>query len=413
VQLSGEEAEELANRFHGLRDRVPELAVLSTCNRTEVYSLARDPAQGDELVRRLFQDVKDSPHMNNGDYAYLLEGSDTVRHLFRVASGIESLMVGEPQILGQVREAFKQAERSQATGAILSRLFNSALHVGKRARTETSIGEGSVSVAYAAVDLALKVYEGLDRRTVAVLGAGDTGRLVATRMAEQRPDRLLVLNRTLERAADVAKELAGEAFSLDAWPEILQEADVVVAATSAPEPFIRSEAVEKIARARGTKPLVFVDISNPRNIDPGVRSVENVFLYDLDALEDIAEQNRLRRIGEVPQVEQIVDEEVRAFIDWYDALQVVPVLRSFRDHFHRIGESELASLRGLNDEERESMSAYTRALVNKLLHLPTTKIKGVDASTTQGLRKLVAIQELFELKLDQYGGGGSGEDDDA
>ncbi len=402
VQMNAAEVEQFCARLRAERDEILELSVLSTCNRTEIYSLVKDPEAADPLIRRAVEELKGVSHMSNGKYTYVLDGREMVRHLFRVASGIESLMVGEPQILGQVRDAYKLADHSRFTGAILTRAFNAALHVGKRARTETEIGEGTVSVAYAAVEMALKVFDGLDKHTVVVVGAGETGRLVATHMADQGPARLLVLNRTLEKAVALAAELDGEARPFEELATVLEEADVVVTATAATEPLLQRDDLARLARKRRTRPLVLVDISNPRNIDPAVGKLENVFLYDLDALESIADQNRQRRAREIPKVEAIVEEELDAFFDWYDALHVVPVLRAFRDRFHEIGATEVAKQKGLSDEELESLQAYTRLLINKLLHSPTTRIKNVDATTAHGLRKLVAIQELFELEIDKY-----------
>lgn len=402
VQMNATEVEAFCGRLRGERDQILELGVLSTCNRTEIYSLVADQDAADPLIRRTIEEMKGVPYMGNGKYTYLLEGRDMVRHLFRVSSGVESLMVGEPQILGQVRDAFKLADDSRAAGAILTRLFTTALHVGKRARTETEIGEGTVSVAYAAVEMALKVFDGLDKHTVVVVGAGETGRLAATHLADQSPAKLIVLNRTPERADQLAADFGGESRSMDSLVDVLLEADVVVTATGAPEPLLWSDTVEKIARARRTRPLVVLDISNPRNVDPAVGKIDNIFLYDLDALQGIADQNRARRAREIPKVEAIVEEEVGAFFDWYDALHVVPILRALRDQFHEVGRAEVERQKGLSREERESLQAYTRGLINKLLHEPTTRIKGIDAMTGSGVRKLVAIQELFELEIDRY-----------
>lgn len=412
VQMSAGEVEEFCGRLRKNRDDILELSVLSTCNRTEVYSLVADQDAADPLIRQAIEEMKGVPYMGNGKYTYRLEGRDMVRHLFRVASGIESLMVGEPQILGQVRDAFKLADHSRGAGAILTRLFNTALHVGKRARTETEIGEGTVSIAHAAVEMALKVFDGLDKHTVVVVGAGETGRLAATHLAEEKPARLLILNRTLEKAERLAGELGGVARPLASLEEVLLEADVVVMATASAEPLLWSDAMAKIGRARRTRPLVLIDISNPRNIDPAVGKIDNIFLYDLDALQDIADQNRARRSREIPKVEAIVDEELDAFFDWYDALHVVPVLRALRDRFHEVGREEVDRRGGLSQEERETLDAYTRLLINKLLHEPTTKIKGIDAMTAAGVRKLVAIQELFDLEIDRYTDSPSDQDDD-
>jgi glutamyl-tRNA reductase len=404
VQMSGPEVEEFCARLRGHRSDILELSVLSTCNRTEIYSLAADEDRAESLIREAVADLKGVPYMGNGRYTYLLEGPEMVRHLFRVAAGIESLMVGEPQILGQVRDAHRLADQGRFAGAVMTRLINSAIHAGKRARTETAIGEGTVSVAYAAVEMALKVFDGLEKHTVVVVGAGETGRLVATHLREQNPARLLVLNRTEARACELAGELGGEARPMSALDATLAEADVVVTATASPEPLLQSDHLSDVAKKRRTRPLVLVDISNPRNIDPAVGKIENIFLYDLDALEGIADQNRARRAREIPKVEAIVEEEVNGFFDWYDALHVVPVLRALRDRFHEIGAAEIARQKGLDAADREALAAFTRSLINKLLHQPTTRIKNIESLTVHGLHKLVAIQELFELEPGRYTG---------
>ena len=402
VQMTAGEVEVFCGRLRKERDQILELGVLSTCNRTEIYSLVSSQETADPLIRRAIEELKGVPHMGNGKYTYLLQGRDMVRHLFRVASGVDSLMVGEPHILGQVRDAFKLADHTRATGAILTRLFNSALHVGKRARTETEIGAGTVSVAYAAVEMALKVFDGLEKHTVAVIGAGETGELVATHMAAQNARRILVLNRTMERAEAVAAAVGGEARPLESLADVIAEADVVVTATGSPEPLIWSDQLESIARKRRGRPLVVVDISNPRNMDPAVGKIDNVFLYDLDALEEIADQNRARRAREIPKVEAIVDEEVDAFFDWYDALHVVPGAEGAPGPVSRVGRAEVERQKGLSREEREALQAYTRGLINKLLHEPTDPDQGRGRVDGQGMRKLVAIQELFELEIDRY-----------
>lgn len=415
VQFSTGDVEAFSGRLRGSRADVLELSVLSTCNRTEIYSLVRDPVAGDALIREAIEAQKGVPYMGNGKYTYRLEGPDSVRHLFRVAAGIESLMVGEPHILGQVRDAFKLADHNRTSGAVMSRLFDAAIHVGKRARTETEIGKGTVSVAYAAVEMALKVFDGLEKHTVAVVGAGETGALVAHHLAHHNPARLIVLNRTLSRAEALASELGGEAWSFDRLEDVLAEASVVVTATASTEPVLQTDHLNAVTKRRGRKPLVLVDISNPRNIDPAVGKIDSIFLYDIDALEAIADQNRARRAKEIPKVERIVEEEVAAFFAWYDSLQVVPVLRALRDRFHQVGAEEAArQSRRFSKADREALEAYTRSLVNKLLHQPTTRIRNIDAASHHGVHKLVAIQELFELELDRYndddGPGAEGEE---
>jgi glutamyl-tRNA reductase len=403
VQFAPTDVEALSARLRGSREEILELSVLSTCNRTEIYSLVQDPARAQALLRSAVEAQKGVPHLGNGRYAFVLEGESMVRHLFRVAAGIESLLVGEPQILGQVRDAYKLADHHRTAGAVLTRLFDTALRVGKRARTETEIGKGTVSVAYAAVEMALKVFDGLDNHVVVVVGAGETGALVARHMADQRPAKLIILNRTMERGAQLAAEVSGEARPLEELGAVLGDASVVVTATGAAQPLLHSGHLRQLVRKRGASPLVLVDIANPRNIDPAVGRIENIFLYDLDALEGIAEQNRARRAKEIPRVEAIVEEEVAQFMGWYESLRVVPVIRALRDQFHRVGEEELEKYaRRLDPRDRETFRAFARSLVNKLLHHPTSRIRGIDAASSHGVHKLVAVQELFELDLDRY-----------
>jgi glutamyl-tRNA reductase len=263
-----------------------------------------------------------------------------------------------------------------------------------------------VSVAYAAVEMALKVFDGLEKHTVAVVGAGETGALVARHLADQRPARLIILNRTLERAAALAAETGGEALPLEELATVLSEASVVVTATASPVPVLQSDHLRAVMKRRGSSPLALVDISNPRNIDPAVGRIDNIFLYDLDALQDIAEQNRKKRAREIPKVERIVEEEVAQFVGWYDSLQVVPVIRALRDRFHGLGEQEVEKYaRRLPASEREMFRMFARSLVNKLLHQPTSRVRSIDPATHHGVHKLVAIQELFELELERYTGG--------
>ena len=386
-----------------LRETIPEVVVVSTCNRTEFYALTRDRETADHALREAIYLHKGVQHLNNGKYTYSWTGRDTIQHLFRVAAGVDSLMVGEPQILGQVREAFDTAEKHRATGALMNRLFNSAVHVGKRSRSETEIGKGTVSVAFAAVEMAQKIFDGLETHPVLIIGAGETGALAAKHFAEARPRKLMVVNRTFGRAQELAAELGGSAVAWEELNDALAEAQVVVAATGSPEPILDVRRMERVLKKSSRGPKVLVDIANPRNIQPKVGNLDRVFLYDLDALESIADQNRVRRIKEIPKVEGIVAEEVDRFLDWYESLEMVPVIRALRGRFEEIASQEMQrQAKNFHPSDKEALEVYTRALLNKLLHQPTTRIRKVEPSSSQGLNKLVAIQELFELDVDAY-----------
>jgi len=322
---------------------------------------------------------------------------------------VDSLMVGEPQILGQVREAFDLAEKHRGAGALLTRLFNTAVHVGKRARTETEIGKGTVSVAYAAVEMAQKIFDGLENHGVLVIGAGETGALAARHFADAKPRELTVVNRTFEKAQELAADLGGRALPWEEMDRALVNARVVVAATGAPEAILDQKRMEAVLKRSDRGPKVMVDISNPRNIHPKVGDLDRIFLYDLDALESIAEQNRARRRKEIPKVEGIVAEEVDRFLAWYDSLEMVPVIRALRGRFEEIAGKEMQKqAKNFHPSDREALKEYTRALLNKLLHQPTTRIRNVEPSSSHGLHKLVAIQELFELDVEAYNGDSEG-----
>jgi glutamyl-tRNA reductase len=406
IQMGPDEMGTFYSHLREFREVLPELAVLSTCNRTEFYGLARDREAADHALREAIYLHKGIPHLNNGKYTYSWAGRETVRHLFRVAAGVDSLMVGEPQVLGQVREAFDLAEKHRASGALLTRLFNTAVHVGKRARTETEIGKGTVSVAYAAVEMAQKIFDGLEKHSVLVIGAGETGALAARHFSDANPLSLSVVNRTFEKAQELAANLGGHAVPWEEMDEALVDARVVVTATGAQEPILDQKRMERVLKRSGRGPKVLVDISNPRNIHPKVGDLDRIFLYDLDALESIADQNRARRKKEIPKVEGIVTEEVDRFLAWYDSLEMVPVIRALRGRFEEIAGKEIQKqAKNFHPSDREALQAYTRALLNKLLHQPTTRIRNVEPSSSHGLHKLVAIQELFELDVEAYANG--------
>lgn len=398
--------EEMADLYSGLRQHpgvIREIVALSTCNRTEFYAFAGNRSEADGLLRETIDELKGVPYLSNGKYTYSWSGRDTVRHLFHVTAGIDSLMVGESQIIGQVREAFDVADGNRTVGALLTRLFNSALHVGKRARNETEIGRGTVSVAHAAVEMAQKIVDRLERYPVLVLGAGDTGELVARHFADAGPDTLTVVNRTFDRAQDLASELGGRARPWEELDGALMEAKVIVTATASREPIIDARRMSRVLKGSSLRPKVLVDIANPRNIHPGVGSLDHVFLYDLDALESIADQNKARRRREIPKVQGIIVEEVDRFMSWYESLDMVPVIRALRGRFQEIADKELErQVKNFGAADQEALKEYTRALLNKLLHQPTTRIRGVEASSQHGIHKLVAIQELFELDLESF-----------
>jgi glutamyl-tRNA reductase len=373
-----------------------ESLILSTCNRTEIYARALDPSRAEGYIRDLIARLKGGPSLGTELYTY--RDQEMVRHLFRVASGLDSMKLGEIQILGQVKSAYELARESGSAGLFLNRLLATALHAGKRARTETEIGVGAVSIASAAAALAGKVFQTLSGKCVLIVGAGDTGRLAARHFAEEHPGALLVANRTFEKATAVAKELGGQAVPLSDLRAALTRADVVVCATAAPGLVVTREMVDSATRGRRNRPLVFVDIAVPRDVDPEASRLENVFVYSIDALHTIVDQNLSRRSRELPKVEAIVEQEALGFFRWKRSLQVIPTVVELRERFEQIRAQELERhLRHFAPGERERIEALTRGLVNKLLHQPTTKIKSFDTASDEGLTRLEALREAFGL----------------
>ncbi len=398
IAMDADNASDFVQRIRKDDAAVAEIIVLSTCNRTELYASTMDVTGADRMLREAIGCHKGVPHFHNGDYTYLRTGRGAARHLFRVAAGLDSLMLGEQQILGQVKDALSIAERNGGPGVYLTRLFQSAAHAGGRARHETTIGSGAMSVAYAGVALAGKVFGDLSRHRVLVIGAGETGALAATYLAKEHPVELVVTNRTPERAVELAKKLNGRSRPIEELDQALQDADVVVTATASSTPLITAAMIEPIMKTRSRRPLVLVDVASPRDVDSAVSRLDNVFLYDLDALEQIVEQNRSARSKEIPKAERIIEEELNFFFDWYEALAVTPMIKALRQTFEEIGQREVDKhARHFHRADRERLERYTRSLISKLLHQPTVRIKGLDRSTKDGITKLSAVRELFQL----------------
>jgi glutamyl-tRNA reductase len=390
-------AEPLAQLRHPM---LHELVLLSTCNRVEIYMETGDTAAciaacTDFLAAyRGVAPAVFEPHLV---YRYDMEA---VRHLFRVAASLDSLVVGEPQILGQVKAAYTAARQAGRTSSVFHQLFDRALGVGKAVRHETGINDNAVSVSYAAVELAKKIFESLQQRTAMVLGAGETSELAARHLVRQGVTSIFVANRTHDRAVRLAQALHGKAIAWEHVEEHLAHTDIVVSSTAAPEPIIDKAMVQRVMRARRRQAMFFIDIAVPRDIDPEVNSIENVFLYDIDDLEHVIAANRREREREALVAEEIVWREARQFDLWLEAPEAVPTIVALRQRAERSRQEELekalAKLGSLDDRPRRALDALTAGSVNKLLHTPTVNLK---RSTGQGrLRDDVRlVRHLFDL----------------
>jgi len=370
--------------------------LLSTCNRTEFYTIGDAATLRDtwELFR---QEKSIDPH-EDANHFYQYRGRAAVEQLFRVATGIDSLMLGEPQILDQVKDAHKVSLKANTAGVVGERLLASAIRCGKRARSETEISKGAISVAYAAVSLAHKIFSDLAPRTAMVLGAGETGALVARNLREHGVGRLLVLNRSLERARNVATAVRGEPLPLDELHKHLAESDIVICATGAPQPLIdRNMARDAMKRRQGRSQLI-VDIGVPRNVADEVGHLDNLFLNNVDGLQAMIEKNIERRRHEVPRVEAIIAEEVDRFLAWHAGLQVGPVIRELQDSLARLREQEIGRLRNLSPEQQAAVEQVTHGLIQKMLHRPMSLLREATAQGEAGLRRIQTIREIFGLE---------------
>jgi len=377
-----------------------ENMILSTCNRVEIYAAAR------ETERALF-DLKNFlsryHHLALREFdrnLYSYAGEEAVKHIFRVASSLDSMVVGEPQILGQIKDAYDVATQVKTSGLILHRLLHRAFHVAKRVRTETRISNSAVSVSSVAVDLAKKIFESLEKKTVLLIGAGEMCELAAQHLVSGGIEKVLVTNRTHERAVALAQHFGGEAIPFAEITVGLRKADIVISATDSPQYLLRHDQVAKVMKERKQKPIFFIDIADPRDIEPRVEEIENAYLYNIDDLQKVANNNIKDREKEAQKAETIVQDEVAKFVSWYRSLDVAPTIVDLRKKFEEIRKKELEKTLSLHpdltDKERKSLEALTSAIINKILHDPVTLLKKSNDETTADLY-LDAIQNLFQL----------------
>lgn len=382
---------------------LPDLSegvILSTCNRVEVYAVTHDIAGGIARIKRFLADSHGLPFDAVEPHLYGLHGDNALRHVFRVAASLDSLVVGEPQILGQIKSAYGYAAEYGTSGVILNRFLHKAFSVAKRVRTETRIASSAVSIAFAAVELAKKIFGDLSDKTVLLIGAGDMGELAAKHFLTSGVRDLMVANRTFERGERLAEELDGRAIRFQDLFDHLHKADIVLSSTGAQHQIIGHREVAAVIRRRKLRPMFFIDIAVPRDIDPEVNRLENVYLYNTDDLAAVVESNLEQRKLEAEKAEEIITEEIGRFAGWLSSLEVVPTIVALRSRFDEIRQAELARTisvwKDLPPDGEKRLDALTNAIVNKLLHTPTSVLK----QTNQGNRNdlyLDALRSLFAL----------------
>ncbi|MGH9450695.1 MAG: glutamyl-tRNA reductase [Terriglobia bacterium] len=384
------------------RDGILEALILSTCNRVEVIANARAGIDPEPLIRAF---LADTHHCNLAQYEtnlYWRRQQDAVEHLFRVAASLDSMILGEPQILGQVKQAFAIAQQSGSIKSELREVVNHALAAAKRVRRETAVGSAAISVSYAAVELAKKIFGSLEGKSVFILGAGKMSELAARHLAASGAKSIFVSNRTYERAVELAGVFHGEAIRFDEVFDHLQLADIVISSTGAPHAVIHREQVERILAARKNRPIFFVDIAVPRDIDPAVNDLDNVFVYDIDDLEQVVAANQKQRQSEAVRAEEILLQESARMMRRLASREVAPAIVAVEDRLHRIREQETERFRGplstLNPAQREAVDALTQAIVNKVLHGPVTELKNAASHPEHGalvqmVRKIFGVSE--------------------
>lgn len=387
----------------GQEPAVLERMVLSTCNRVEVYAVTQDPAQAEAAIPELLAEGTQTPLALFADRLYRHHQEAAVRHAFRVAASLDSMVLGESEILGQVKTAYQVALAQEATGPILNALMTRTLGVAKKVRTETGIGESPVSVPSAAVELAKKIFGELSGRRVLILGAGEMAELAARHLRGEGVQAVLVAHRQFDRAVELAARLEGRAVRFDQIREELREADIVVSSTAAPHYLLHRADMEELIRLRRNRPLFLIDIAVPRDVDPAVNEIDNIYLYDIDDLEGVASVHRLERQQEAAHAELLIEREVASFMRWLKSLDVVPTIVTLRRRLEEIRETELAKaldrLPNLNPEQQAVVRTLAHGIINKVLHYPTTELKRQSVNR-DGLLYVNVLRRLFGLRDD-------------
>ncbi len=378
---------------------IREGMIVSTCNRVEVYAVGSD----DDLLPRLVRFLAESRGLGEESlrgHLYQYRGPEAIRHVMKVTASLDSMVMGEAQILGQIKDAYDKAFASGCTGKIMNELMKKTFTVAKEVRTDTGISGGAVSISFAAVELARKIFTDLAGKAVLVVGAGEMAELAVKHLIAQGATEVMVVNRTFERAVELAKTFNGSAIKFEDLPEHLAMSDIVISSTGAPHFIITPELVKKALGQRKNRPMFLIDIAVPRDIDPKVNDLDNVYVYDIDDLEAVVESNVKERQKEAQKAEQIIDQELSQFNGWLESLQVVPTIVALREKLEAIKEAELAKalsrMPQLPPKDLETVKALASGLVNKILHEPMTVMKkeskgGNSVAYTEVVRKLFGL----------------------
>jgi glutamyl-tRNA reductase len=390
----------LEEGIHELRKipEVKEIAVLSTCNRVELYVCVSDVPSASDRILNFLADFHGLSRADFEKSLYLLDEHSAVRHVFRVASSLDSMVVGEPQILGQIKDTFDFALGKKATGVLLNKLMKKAISTAKRVRTETKIAENAVSISFAAVELAKKIFTDLPGKSFMLLGAGEMAELAARHLVNNGVTHVMVVNRTYERGCELAQEFNGKPVKFEDFLSELAHIDIIICSTGAPTYVLLREQMQKVMKERKNRPVFIIDISVPRNIDPGINKIDNVYLYDVDDLQEVVDTNIHGRKKEAEKAEKIIDEEAEKFIRWMSSLNSVPTIVALRQRAEEIKAEELEKFRkrfpDLDEEKTKAVAYLAASITNKLIHPPTVALK----EDSEDRDELIAmIKKLYDL----------------
>ena len=358
---------------------VDEVVILSTCNRMELYAGVKDTEKASESIKTFISGFHNIDRSLLDKAIYVYDDVDAVRHIFRVASSLDSMVIGEPQILGQLKEAFEFALEKKTTGILLNKLMKKAISVAKRVRSETRIAENAVSISFAAVELAKKIFTDLSAKVFMLLGAGEMAELAAKHLMSNGVKEVIVANRRYERACELAKEFSGRPVALDNFLREMVHSDIVICSTGAPNYIVVKEQMQKVMKERKQRQVFIIDISVPRNIDPKINDLDNVYLYNIDDLQGIVDANMFERKKEAEKAERIIEEEIEPFFQWLSSLDSVPTIVALREKMEKIKNDEIEKLLNrfpdLDEKQRKAIEYMASSIVNKLIHPPTIALK--------------------------------------
>lgn len=393
--------DESASALRTLADTpdIKEVLVFSTCNRVEILVVAANKDGAIESTKKYIAEANKISREEFEDSLYIHTGDDAVRHIFRVASSLDSMVVGEPQILGQVKDAYRMATEARVSGVILNRLLHRTFFVAKRIRTETGIGDHAVSISYAAVELGRKIFGSLEGKNVLLVGAGEMAELAVEHLIRNKVGKIYVANRTFENGVALARQFKGQAIRFEEISDSLKLVDIIISSTGSTDYVITRDQVKSVIRIRRNRPIFFIDIAVPRDIDPRVNRLTNSYVYDIDDLQGVIDDNIEDRQREAVKGERIVDEAVIRFREWYASLEVVPTIKALRTKLDVIAETEIKRTMNSNKIPESGLEAIKKmadALINKIMHDPTLFLKK-DSMTDDKSKAIDMVRKLFNL----------------